>query len=127
MAIPNIFAHATSELSQDAFLCWLISWADLEHKGADPELHEVARDFVRKLLQKANVEAPADAGSVKLKRQFKGIDVLALVGADHAIVIEDKTNTRNHSDQLRRYREVMEQEYPNCKDKTAFVYLKTGD
>lgn len=68
MAIPNIFDHATSELSQDAFLCWLISWADPEHKAADPELHEVARDFVRKLFQKAEVEAPADTGSVKLQR-----------------------------------------------------------
>jgi len=25
---PNLFRFATSELSQDAFICWLASWAD---------------------------------------------------------------------------------------------------
>ena len=25
---PNLFAFGRSELSQDAFLCWLLAWAD---------------------------------------------------------------------------------------------------
>nr|WP_260390277.1 hypothetical protein [Ornithobacterium rhinotracheale] len=29
---PNLFQYATSELSQDAFLCWLIAWADAREK-----------------------------------------------------------------------------------------------
>lgn len=29
---PNLFEFATSELSQDAFLCWLASWADVRLK-----------------------------------------------------------------------------------------------
>lgn len=28
MTKPNIFNFATSELSQDAFICWIISWFD---------------------------------------------------------------------------------------------------
>ena len=27
---PGIFDYATSELSQDAMICWLLRWADLE-------------------------------------------------------------------------------------------------
>jgi len=25
---PNLFAYATSELSQDAVLCWMLAWGD---------------------------------------------------------------------------------------------------
>jgi hypothetical protein len=25
---PNLFQFATKELSQDAFICWLLAWAD---------------------------------------------------------------------------------------------------
>ena len=25
---PNLFSHGTSELSQDAFICWLAEWAN---------------------------------------------------------------------------------------------------
>jgi hypothetical protein len=30
---PNIFKYATSELSQDAFICWLLAWAKDENKS----------------------------------------------------------------------------------------------
>ena len=29
---PNLFQYATSELSQDAILWWLLSWADNKHR-----------------------------------------------------------------------------------------------
>lgn len=25
---PNLFSHGTSELSQDAFICWVVEWAN---------------------------------------------------------------------------------------------------
>jgi hypothetical protein len=39
---PNLFSYATSELSQDAFICWLLSWASLEYKDVDGQLHQCA-------------------------------------------------------------------------------------
>lgn len=30
---PNIFTYATSELSQNAFIAWLLSWADAKYKN----------------------------------------------------------------------------------------------
>ena len=37
--IPNIFSYATSELSQDAMIAWLLQWASPEYGEADPDLH----------------------------------------------------------------------------------------
>ena len=35
----NIFKYATKELSQDAFICWLVEW--INHKEENSELYEV--------------------------------------------------------------------------------------
>ena len=47
---PNIFDYATSELSQDAFLCWLMQWANKSNKKIDAPLNNCAVQFVKKLL-----------------------------------------------------------------------------
>ena len=39
---PNLFTYATAELLQDAFLCWLLAWADPSYRATDPTLHGVA-------------------------------------------------------------------------------------
>ena len=39
MSRPNLFKFATSELSQDAFICWLLSSASPENKEEDAKLH----------------------------------------------------------------------------------------
>ena len=49
---PNLFHYATSELSQDAFICWLAAWADPKFKEVDPRLYEVAQSFVVSMNQK---------------------------------------------------------------------------
>jgi hypothetical protein len=38
MAAPNLFHYATSELSQDAFICWLLDWANPDNKEKDEAL-----------------------------------------------------------------------------------------
>jgi hypothetical protein len=47
------------------------------------------------------------------------------VNGDTAILIEDKTDTEDHSDKLLRYVEAVADEFP--RDRIAAVYLKTGD
>ena len=47
---PNLFNYATSELSQDAFLAWLIQWADKDNKKNDSYLNACAVSFVQELL-----------------------------------------------------------------------------
>ncbi len=121
---PNLFRHATSELSQDAFLCWLLEWADIDCRPFDPELHRVARCFLESLLQTADASLEPDA-RVVVHKQLKSADVVAEIGERLVLVIEDKVHTGNHSDQLRRYREVLKEHFRGRE--LVCVYLKTGD
>ncbi len=62
---------------------------------------------------------------VEVRRQFADTDIMALIGDAHVLVIEDKTGTQHHSDQLARYEKAVRNAYPS---RTAvLVYLKTGD
>src|SRR5207253_325783 len=122
---PNIFEFATSELSQDAFICWLASWADPAFRPQDEALHTTATAFLDRLLEVGGSPKPAEYRSVEVHRQVDDIDVLFRVNGDTAIIIEDKTNTKDHSGQLVRYKSVVGDKYPG--DQIAGVYLKTGD
>ena len=42
---PNLFDYATSELSQDAILAWLIQWADEQFLETDKHLNQCAELF----------------------------------------------------------------------------------
>lgn len=46
----NIFKIATSELSQDSFLVWLIQWGDPPCISANENLNVCATEFIRMLL-----------------------------------------------------------------------------
>ena len=123
---PNIFDYATSELSQDAFLAWLIQWADKGCQKFDSSLHACATSFVQALLG----EKPCSIETVEVKTQWKNIDVCASVNQDvydqeYFIIIEDKKGTEEHSDQLNRYLDIVKTEYNNLEiDKIKPVYFK---
>lgn len=126
---PNIFSYATSELSQDAFLCWLLAWADSSRKATDPALHDLGTAFLRSLFGAAgkNGEFPTTPGKVVVKRQQQCKDVLATVGDHHVILIEDKVGALPHGDQLVRY--ASEMAIPGgFKDMSQIlIYLKTDE
>lgn len=125
MTAPNLFDFATSELSQDAFVCWLAAWADPGCRAVSAPLHAAGTAFVARLLEVGRGPKVAEVRSVQVRRQWQDIDVLLVVNGDTAIVVEDKTDTKDHSDQLRRYRAAAAAEFP--ADRIAAVYLKTGD
>ncbi len=124
-ARPNLFDYATSELTQDAVLAWLLAWADHEAATHDPDLHRLGKAFVTSLLATHGLEPPGDKYAVKVVRQLKHIDVLFHVGARFVVAIEDKTHTGPHSDQLTRYRKEVE---AMAGGRTpVLVYVKTGE
>src|SRR5262245_1211548 len=125
MPVPNLFNFATSELSQDAFICWLASWADPALKAQHEALHATATAFLARLLDVGKGPLVADFRSIQVRRQCKGIDVLLVLDGDTAIIIEDKTDTKDHSGQLDRYKKAVAGEFP--EDRIATVYLKTSD
>jgi hypothetical protein len=126
---PNLFSYATSELSQDAFICWLAAWADLKYKNIDPLLHKVARAFVGSMISKVKSGYDiANLQTVAIVRQAGKLDVLIEVNKELpdklAILVEDKTHTSNHSDQLNRYYDQVSQNYK--AEEMIPVYFKTG-
>jgi len=125
---PNLFSFATRELSQDAMLCWLLAWAHAPREQVDPALHRLGVHVVRRLidLHPTALQHPlADNFEVEVRRQLLKIDVVAFVGDQLMLVIEDKVGTKNHSDQLRRYRVAAEQKW---KDRQVlYFYVQTGD
>lgn len=70
MTKPNLFNFATSELSQDAFLCYLFSFAKKEYKENIKE-YEFTDFILKELLKKCNLETLklflVNIGKLKLK------------------------------------------------------------
>ncbi len=125
---PNIFDIATKELSQDAFITWLLQFADDKYLLEDPNISECGKAFVTQLISKQISNFKEPIKNVEAGRQWQGIDVWAKVNDKYLIVIEDKTNSSYHSNQLARYKVDAENwcvkenyQIPIC------IYLKTGN
>ena len=123
---PNLFSYATSELSQDAFICWLLSWASPEFKKIDKGLHQCAVKFIQVLFEIHSKEAPSGFEKVEIIKQDNNIDVLCIINGKYAILIEDKTGTKNHSNQLVRYLEDIKKRSYKEEDIIP-IYFKTED
>ena len=119
--IPNIFSFATSELSQDAILAWIISWADEKYKMIDYQLSSIGKNFVSLLTGMQS----QDIKTVSVGRQWKNIDIWAEINDDTFLVIEDKTGTSIHDDQLNRYSNIVKEEYEGKRANLCFAYVKT--
>ena len=128
---PNLFNYATKELSQDAMICWLIEWAGNE---ADADLHQLGRRFTETLLnhkRKGDRVVLSARPTLHINQQDKYIDVLVRVDDRYILLIEDKTGTNPHGDQLARYHDMV------VTGKTGLgqvdgmdicpIYLKTGN
>ncbi len=134
--IPNLFRdYATSELSQDAFICWLLAWTG--YKSDDPEQEELRRcgrelvlDLLKRDKDRKPVELPEEF-EIDIHKQDKGIDVLALIDNKHVLLIEDKTTTGTHGDQLERYYDHAEggrTKLGAVKPEDIYrIYFKTGN
>ena len=123
---PNIFDYATSELSQDAVICYILEWAKIENKAENEKLYELAVGFLNSIFDKfKDIKKPNNYQKIDITKQYKNIDVLCVVNNKYAIIIEDKTNTKNHSDQLKRYFEIIEKDFSEAE--IMPVYFKTGD
>lgn len=121
---PNIFRFATKELSQDAFIAWLVSWAHSDLAKENPALHEAGRRLIGALLEKAGYHQPNSYSTLEVELQEEKIDVLLLLNSDLVVLIEDKTDSNPHSRQLTRYREYVDKQYPSRK--LIPIYFKTG-
>ena len=123
----NLFDYATSELSQDAVICWCLNWLN----EPEAELYPLAVE----LLQKMGEGTVEKGQTLRTIQQFYKTDILVcLAGKNRVILVEDKTDTSEHGEQLRRYREQLaklsEEERQLCgideNVEVRTVYFKTG-
>ena len=122
---PNIFqalSASRSELRHSSFLAYLL----------DPqESHGINDIFLKKFLQNVfndDKSLGRDAFDVEfvgaeqseILREWRNIDIL-IVMPDDVIIIENKVDSKDHSNQLARYKAIAEEHFP--RRKKHFVYL----
>lgn len=117
---PNIFDYATSELSQDAFLCYMLTFGENLYKDKYSQQFDIAHSF----LEKCGIAK--DEEICEVKKQYKNIDVL-IVTASHLLIIEDKTYTNEHGNQIARYVSALKNDKLYSGRKIKVCYLKTMD
>ncbi|WP_299329670.1 PD-(D/E)XK nuclease family protein [uncultured Psychrobacter sp.] len=132
MTTPNLFKFATSELSQDAFICWLLSWADKDYQtGSDKHkaLNKIATSVLALFFDKANKSLPSHIDEIVVKRQVNNIDVLCIINDTYCVLIEDKVGSIQHSNQLVRYKQFMinDHKVTFTEDEIISIYLQTHD
>lgn len=124
--LPNIFNYATSELTQDAFITWLLNWANPILKTENAELHDLGTSFLQSLVafQNINIE---DISELRIRQQFHNIDVFVtfkIQNISYGIIIEDKVHTTDHSNQLEIYKKKIVDK--KICDVLLLIYFKTG-
>ncbi|MEH7076951.1 hypothetical protein V7089_23840, partial [Neobacillus drentensis] len=106
LEIPNIFEYASSELSQDAFICWTL--AGLNYPNS--EINKFSKAFLDLILDsslnqlhKAYQFNSQDVVHIDIKRQKDNIDILATLEIDNGygkryetLLIEDKVFSTQH-------------------------------
>ena len=132
MTTPNLFKFATSELSQDAFICWLLSWADKDYKSGDDKqkaLNNIEIKVLELFFDKAGKTLPNSIETIVVKRQVSNIDILCTINDEFCVLIEDKVGSVAHSDQLVRYKQFMinDHKVTYAEDKIVAIYLQTHD
>jgi hypothetical protein len=122
---PNIFKALSiqrRELSHSNFLSYILD-PNETHGLKDLILRRFIRDIFlnSKTKGKTIVDADyVDYNDVEIRREWRNIDIIILLKKD-VIVIENKVDTEDHSDQLKRYKKIAEETF-NGK-KIYYVYL----
>ncbi|WP_291369012.1 MULTISPECIES: PD-(D/E)XK nuclease family protein [unclassified Acinetobacter] len=121
---PNIFQYATKELSQDAFIFWLLDHANPAYAEVNPKLKECALKLINEFFILENKIMPDKIDEFILAKQYKNIDILLKIN-NFSIIIEDKTGTNAHGGQLTRYKNIIISEVG--EENVLAIFFKTHD
>ena len=117
----NLFNFATKELSQDAFLRWLFENWNCEQE----DVKEASRTLITTIWEESidfdkitNFETSAQERNIDLMVRFLINDAL------YVIVVEDKTYSFTHDDQLIKYKSYVGRKVPTINVK--YIYYKTN-
>jgi hypothetical protein len=134
---PNIFTHATSELSQDAFFAYLIEWADPDYDEDQTGMHRAGKVLLTHLLKQLpeentplGIDINGSLKQVLVECQKSSIDVLVNLhytnGNHLTLVIEDKIHAGDYND-LKDY-VTRTGKMDDCSDTDVRgLFIKTGE
>ena len=122
---PNIFQIlkiSNTEIRHSNFLSWLLDPSQ-SHKIGDIFLKRFLREVFSsdkfEKIDQIDVEG-MNLQNVKIYREWKNIDILIVLN-ETVVCVENKILTKEHSNQLERYKKIIEENFP--KMKKIFVYL----
>lgn len=127
----NIFTFATGELSQDAFICWCLNWINEPDTVTTHRYRQLGLELLAKLIDNpsnSDVLSNIDTKSIDkfiLVQQVLNIDVLAIIPKYKlAIIIEDKTGTSEHGNQISLYTDSLKSLFDTRKPWNAYNKLE---
>jgi hypothetical protein len=136
--IFRVLRAARHEIRHSNMLAWFLNPDETHGLGARflrrwlmRIVHDADQDIVVRLHLPSPIEIDAlDIDSVEVARESDNIDLLLVIrtvsGAFWVICIENKVEAAQHSNQLRRYREVVERRYADAEH-LFFVFLTKHD
>ncbi len=127
MQTPNLFTHATKELSQDALICYMLEWADDKFKDSHSKSYKVGVRLLDGFFGKYEDIIKPRNYSIEIKKQFGDIDILCIVNKKYHIIIEDKTNTSHHDNQLDKYYNLISKDLNIDSENILCIYYKSGE
>lgn len=127
----NIFSFATGELSQDAFICWCLNWINEPDNVTTHKYRQLGLKLLSKLTENLSISNVLSRIDVKLinkvilVQQVLNIDVLAIIPQYKlAIIIEDKTSTSEHGNQISFYTDSLRSVFNSKKPWNAYSKLE---
>ena len=121
----NLFNFATSELSQDAVICWCLNYYNYK----DSVLYPMSKELLKACV---DFDEQKDGDSITIKQQFYKTDILVCFEkSGKAVIIEDKVYSSEHDKQIDQYKkkisELANSEHQRInKNDIHTVYFKTG-
>jgi len=122
---PNIFEIlriSKAEIRHSNFLAWILNPKN-PHGIGDVFLKKFLREIFSssKSQEIDQIEVNRiDYSNIQIRREWKNIDLLIILD-DIVICLENKFGSKEHSQQLSRYKKEIDLEFP--KKRKAFVYL----
>lgn len=131
MNLPSFFIDDSESMkfeeTIDFFMSWTIRCADEIHQNGNKKVYENSRKIVCKLLGLEFTDIQKFS-NIKVWKQHKNIDLwveLDVNDEKSAIIIEDKMYSTIHSNQLERYKEIVDNYYAERSIKEiAYVLLR---
>ncbi len=115
-----------AEIRHSNFLAWLLDPAE-SHGCADLFLKAILMDLLRQMPPNARPLSPVELdgitlADIEIRREWKNIDLLIISrNPDFVIAIENKIGSKEHSNQLERYKKIVSENF--AEQHSAYVFL----